>query len=212
MYRVKSCFRTIQGEGAHVGRVAVFVRMSGCNLWSGRQQDRVRSVCSFCDTDFVGQDGPQGGLFADAADLVDRIQSVWLKDLKQDSDRFVVFTGGEPLLQLDEDLIDHCHGAGFQVAVETNGTLPCPSSVDWICVSPKAGALLVQRSGHELKVVYPQPGLDLSYLATLAFDLFSLLPLDNEHRQANTAACIEYCLANPKWRLRVQTHKWLGID
>lgn len=219
MYRIKSCFRSLQGEGAQAGRVGVFVRMAGCNLWDGTAEGRSRAVCKFCDTDFVGIDGDGGGRFGHSGHLVEHICQVWCEGLSEggDVDRFVIFTGGEPLLQLDVELVRACHDAGFQVAVETNGTLACPAQVDWICVSPKAGASLVQKSGDELKVVYPQRGIDLKSLETLDFRVFSIMPCDplcpgdTAQHEHNTRACIAFCLANPKWRLRVQTHKWLGI-
>ncbi|MFW5741442.1 MAG: 7-carboxy-7-deazaguanine synthase [Myxococcota bacterium] len=210
-YRVKSCFRTLQGEGARAGRVIVLCRLTGCNLWSGRQEDRAEAACRFCDTDFVGTDGPGGGRF-DAPSLAEHLRATWEAGVSGDpAAPFVVFTGGEPLLQLDPQLVDACHRLGLEVGVETNGTLPCPSGVDWVCVSPKAGAALMQRYGDELKLVFPQPGLDPRTFESLDFGVFSLQPLDDDNREANTRQCIAYCLAHPRWRLSVQMHKWVGV-
>jgi 7-carboxy-7-deazaguanine synthase (Cx14CxxC type) len=207
-YAVKEIFRTLQGEGAQAGRVAVFCRFAGCNLWSGREQDRATAACRFCDTDFVGIDGENGGKFAAAADLAAAIAETWGGPRDR---RFVVFTGGEPLLQLDAALIDAVHGEGFEIAVETNGTLTPPPGVDWLCVSPKAGAAFVQTEGDELKLVYPQPGLAPGTLDGLRFGQFWLQPMDGPARAANTEAAVAFCLANPKWRLSLQTHKFIGI-
>lgn len=207
-YSVKEIFRTLQGEGRHSGRPAVFCRFAGCNLWSGREQDRAGAICSFCDTDFVGTSGPGGGRFQSARDLVAAIGDAWGEGRDQ---RFVVLTGGEPLLQLDPQLIDALHGRGFDIAVETNGTIQAPAGIDWLCVSPKAGAPLVQRQGDELKLVYPQPALDPDDLAGLDFDHFWLQPMDGPDRDSNTAAAVAYCLEHPKWRLSLQTHKLIGI-
>ncbi|MBI1405780.1 MAG: 7-carboxy-7-deazaguanine synthase [Caulobacter sp.] len=207
-YAVKEIFLTLQGEGGQAGRPAVFCRFSGCNLWSGREQDRAEAVCSFCDTDFVGMDGPGGGRFATPDLLVDAIEAAWVGGA---ADRLVVCTGGEPLLQLDPDLIDALHRRGFSIAVETNGTLAAPAGIDWICVSPKADAALAQTSGQELKLVWPQTGVDPARFAALDFERFYLQPLDGPDRQAATEACIAYCLSHPRWRLSVQTHKYLGI-
>ena len=207
-YAVKEIFLTLQGEGGQAGRPAVFCRFAGCNLWSGREQDRAAAVCNFCDTDFVGMDGPGGGRFADAQALARAVEAAWKGG---DADRLVVLTGGEPLLQLDEPLIAALHARGFSLALETNGTLPVPPSVDWICVSPKADAALAQTSGQELKLVYPQPGVDPARFEALAFERFLLQPMDGPQREANTRAAIAYCLAHPRWRLSVQTHKYLGI-
>ncbi|HEY3695908.1 7-carboxy-7-deazaguanine synthase [Phenylobacterium sp.] len=207
-YAVKEIFLTLQGEGGQAGRPAVFCRFAGCNLWSGREADRVGAVCTFCDTDFVGLDGPGGGRFADADALASAVEAAWEGGA---ADRLVVCTGGEPLLQLDGPLIEALHGRGFEIALETNGTLPVPPGVDWICVSPKADALVVQRSGHELKLVYPQAGHDPARFEDLAFERFLLQPMDGPDRAANTVAAIAYCLAHPRWRLSVQTHKYLGI-
>jgi 7-carboxy-7-deazaguanine synthase len=208
MYSVKELFLTLQGEGGQAGRAAVFCRFTGCNLWSGREQDRATAVCKFCDTDFVGMDGAGGGRFASAAGLADAIAACWGPTRER---RFVVFTGGEPLLQLDAAVLDAIHAAGFEAAIETNGTLPAPPELDWVCVSPKQGAELVQRRGDELKLIYPQPGLDPATLAELSFRHFWLQPMDGPDRLANTAAAVEYCLAHPRWRLSLQTHKLIGI-
>jgi len=208
-YQVKACFRTLQGEGAQVGRVMVLCRFTGCNLWSGREEDRSRAICQFCDTDFVGTDGPGGGRFDSASALASHVRDVWGDGSL--GKPYVVFTGGEPLLQLDEALVEACHEAGLEVGVETNGTMPCPAGVDWICVSPKAGAALVQRSGDELKLVHPQPQLSPESLKQLEFRVFSLQPLDGPNRDDHTKTCIAYCLAHPQWRLSLQIHKWIGI-
>jgi 7-carboxy-7-deazaguanine synthase (Cx14CxxC type) len=206
-YQIKEIFLTLQGEGGQAGRAAVFCRFAGCNLWSGREEDRARAVCTFCDTVFVGVDGPGGGKFSSAADLAQAIAAKW----RGEERRLVVFTGGEPLLQLDTPLIDAVHAAGFEIAVETNGTLAAPAGIDWICVSPKADAPLAQTRGQELKLVYPQAGVDPERFAGLAFERFFLQPMDGPDSSAATAAAIDYCLAHPRWRLSVQTHKFLGI-
>jgi len=208
-YQVKEIFYTLQGEGANAGRPAVFCRFAGCNLWSGREADRAEAVCRFCDTDFVGTDGPDGGRFTDAAALADAIQSRWTG--ATGGQRLVVFTGGEPLLQLDAPLIAAMHARGFEIAVETNGTIAAPAGIDWLCVSPKAGAPLKQTAGNELKVVVPQPGLVLDELATLAFERFYLQPMDGPAAADNTQWAIDACLRDPRWRLSVQTHKVIGI-
>ncbi len=207
-YTVKEIFYTLQGEGLRAGRPAVFCRFAGCNLWSGREEDRDRAVCRFCDTDFVGTDGTLGGKFAQAQDLARTIAALWPP---REIHRYVVLTGGEPLLQVDRPLIDALHAEGFEIAVETNGTVPAPEGIDWICVSPKAGAPWVQKQGHELKLVYPQPGLLPEHMGELSFDHYLLQPMDGPGRQANTRAAIAYCQAHPRWRLSVQTHKLLGI-
>jgi 7-carboxy-7-deazaguanine synthase len=207
-YAVKEIFLTLQGEGGQAGRPAVFCRFSGCNLWSGREQDRAGAVCAFCDTDFVGMDGPGGGRFADAEALAAAVEAAWTGGA---DNRLVVLTGGEPLLQLDAGLIAALHTRGFSLALETNGTLPVPDGVDWICVSPKAQAEVVQRRGQELKLVYPQDGVDPARFEGLAFERFLLQPMDGPRRAENTQAAIAYCLAHPRWRLSVQTHKYLGI-
>jgi len=207
-YAVKEIFLTLQGEGGQAGRPAVFCRFAGCNLWSGREEDRESAVCTFCDTDFVGMDGPGGGRFADAQALAAAIEAQWRGGA---DGRLVVLTGGEPLLQLDEALIGALHARGFALALETNGTLPVPPGVDWICVSPKADAPVVQTAGQELKLVYPQAGVDPARFEGWAFERFLLQPMDGPERAANTAAAIAYCLAHPRWRLSVQTHKYIGI-
>ncbi|HVY34541.1 MAG TPA: 7-carboxy-7-deazaguanine synthase [Caulobacteraceae bacterium] len=207
-YAVKEIFLTLQGEGGQAGRPAVFCRFAGCNLWSGRERDRDQAVCNFCDTDFVGTDGEGGGKFEVAQDLATAIAAAWGPGREG---RMVVLTGGEPLLQLDAPLIDALHGAGFLIAVETNGTLPAPDGIDWLCVSPKAAAPLAQTTGQELKLVYPQSGVDPARFLGLDFERFYLQPMDGPARQANTEAAIAYCLAHPRWRLSVQTHKYLGI-
>ncbi len=210
MYTVREIFYTLQGEGVHAGRPAVFCRFSGCNLWSGREEDRATAICRFCDTQFVGV-GPDGGRFASAADLVSAIAAVWPKESMGRQRPFVVCTGGEPLLQLDVDLIEGLHAAGFEVAVETNGTLLPPPGLDWICVSPKARAKTILRSGDELKLVYPQEGALPSEFADWEFRHFSLQPMDGPDLEANTSAAMEYCLSHPQWRLSLQLHKILGI-
>jgi 7-carboxy-7-deazaguanine synthase len=207
-YAVKEIFPTLQGEGGQAGRAAVFCRFSGCNLWSGREKDRATAVCTFCDTDFVGVDGPGGGRFATAEALVDAVEAAWTGGADQ---RLVVCTGGEPLLQLDAALIDALHARGFSIAIETNGTLKAPPGVDWICVSPKADAPVVQTAGQELKLVWPQAGVDPQRFAGLDFEHFFLQPMDGPDQAATTQACIDYCLSHPRWRLSVQTHKYLGI-
>jgi 7-carboxy-7-deazaguanine synthase (Cx14CxxC type) len=207
-YAVKEIFRTLQGEGAQAGRAAVFCRFAGCNLWSGREADRAKAQCGFCDTDFVGTDGTQGGSYASAGALADAIEAEWGADRAH---RFVVLTGGEPLLQVDTALLDALHARGFQVAVETNGTIDAPRGLDWICVSPKAGAELRIRSGNEIKLVYPQAGAPPEAFAGLAFDRFSLQPMDGPELAANTARAVDYCLHHPQWRLSLQTHKTLGL-
>ncbi|HEX6703899.1 MAG TPA: 7-carboxy-7-deazaguanine synthase [Albitalea sp.] len=208
-YQVKEIFYTLQGEGANTGRPAVFCRFAGCNLWTGREADRAGAVCRFCDTDFVGTDGAGGGRFAQAQALAAAIDAGWTGGAS--ARRLVVFTGGEPLLQLDAALIAAVHARGFEIGVETNGTLAAPAGIDWICVSPKAGAPLVQRSGHELKVVVPQDGLALDELAALPFERLYVQPMDGPALPANTQWAIAHCLRDPRWRLSVQTHKVLGI-
>ncbi|WP_396592794.1 7-carboxy-7-deazaguanine synthase [Brevundimonas sp. R86498] len=208
-YAVKEAFLTVQGEGGQAGRPAVFLRFAGCNLWSGREQDRATAVCSFCDTDFVGTDGDGGGKFADAQVLAEHIAVLWIG--RPGDPKLVVCTGGEPLLQLDPPLIAALHDHGFDIAVETNGTLPVPQGVDWICVSPKAAAPVVQTSGAELKLVYPQPLAMPDRFEDLDFDRFWLQPMDGPDQAANTAAALDYCLRHPKWRLSVQTHKYIGV-
>ena len=213
-YSVKEIFYTLQGEGQRAGRPAVFCRFAGCNLWSGREEDRAQAVCRFCDTDFVGTDGTLGGKFSDATALAAVVASLWPARQHQ---RYVVLTGGEPLLQVDTALTDALHARGFEIALETNGTLPVPAGIDWVCVSPKSGAPWVQRSGQELKLVYPQPGLlpdavlALHEAGELAFDHLLLQPMDGLAGRANTRAAIAYCQAHTRWRLSVQTHKFLEI-
>jgi 7-carboxy-7-deazaguanine synthase len=208
-YQVKEIFYTLQGEGANAGRPAVFCRFAGCNLWSGREADRASAVCQFCDTDFVGTDGTLGGKFESAAQLAQCIAAQWPSG--DTSHRFVVLTGGEPLLQVDAALVDALHAQQFHIAVETNGSLVAPPGIDWICVSPKAGAPWVQRSGHELKVVWPQTDLDLDVLEAADFHYRYLQPMDNLLRTANTERCVALCLQRPAWRLSLQTHKITGI-
>lgn len=207
-YSVKEIFLTLQGEGGQAGRAAVFCRFAGCNLWSGREQDRARAVCTFCDTDFVGVDGEGGGKFVTAEALAAAVDAAWTGP---DHDKLVVCTGGEPLLQLDAPLIAALHDRGFMIAVETNGTLAAPPGIDWVCVSPKADAPVVQTSGQELKLVYPQPGVDPARFEGLDFERFFLQPMDGPDREANTTAAVAYCLSHPRWRLSVQTHKYLGL-
>ena len=211
MYSVKETFATLQGEGAHTGRSAVFLRFAGCNLWTGRESSRSIAVCRFCDTDFVGTDGVGGGSFADARQLAEHVLQTWGPDTGENHRRFVVCTGGEPLLQLDVDLVDELHRRNFTVAVETNGTIAAPPNIDWVTVSPKAHASLVQTSGDELKLVYPQQGGNPSRYSGLRFDRFYLQPMDGPNLRANTRAAVEYCRQHPQWQLSLQTHKLLGI-
>ncbi len=207
-YAVKEIFLTLQGEGAQAGRRAVFCRFAGCNLWTGRERDRAKAICKFCDTDFVGTDGTLGGKYADAAALATVIAECWGQG---GGDRYVVLTGGEPMLQVDAPLIDALHAQGFTIAIETNGTFAVPRSIDWICVSPKAGSDLVQTSGDELKLVWPQPGSDVSSLAALDFTHRLIQPLDDPNAAANVQQCIDLVMADPRWRLSLQTHKSLGL-
>lgn len=208
VYAVKEAFKTVQGEGAQSGRAAVFCRFAGCNLWSGREPDRLSAICNFCDTHFVGTDGEGGGRFVSAAGLASHIEALWGEGHRR---RFVVFTGGEPLLQLDAELLDEVKKRGFETAVETNGTLQTPPSLDWVCVSPKAGSDLIQRTGNELKVVYPQQGLDLQALAKLQFEEFWVSPMDGPNWLQNVKDAMAYCFAHPQWRLNTQMHKAVGI-
>jgi len=208
-YAVKEIFYTLQGEGANTGMPAVFCRFAGCNLWSGREKDRADAVCRFCDTDFVGTDGPGGGRFATADELARAVESAWPE--ASQGHRFVVCTGGEPMLQLDADLVDALHARGFRIAIETNGTLPVPDGIDWICVSPKAGAALVVERGDELKLVFPQAGAEPEGFEHLAFTHFFLQPMDGPERARNTQLSVAYCRAHPGWRLSLQTHKLSGI-
>lgn len=208
-YKIKEIFYTLQGEGAQSGRPAVFCRFSGCNLWTGREKDRPKAICQFCDTDFWGTDGLNGGKYAATA-LAAKVASFW-PEHRARSRPYVVCTGGEPLLQLDEGLVDAFHAQGFEVAVETNGTIEPPAGIDWICMSPKAGTELVIISGHELKLVYPQPGAEPERYSHLQFEHFYLQPMDSPEREHNTQLTLAYCLENPQWKLSLQTHKMLGI-
>jgi 7-carboxy-7-deazaguanine synthase (Cx14CxxC type) len=233
-YAVKEIFYTLQGEGAQAGRAAVFCRFAGCNLWSGRERDRASAICQFCDTDFADTDGAGGGRFESAEALAAAVKETWLRGIGKEATagpsptppakrasgsaqddnglrKFVVCTGGEPLLQLDERLIDALHACDFEIAVETNGTIAAPAGLDWLCVSPKAGALLVQESGDELKLVYPQTGFNPADLGGLAFRHFFLQPMDGPDRGTNTELALRYCMQHPQWRLSLQTHKMLGI-
>ncbi len=207
-YSIKEIFYTLQGEGAQSGRPAVFCRFSGCNLWSGREEDRTTAICQFCDTDFRGTDGENGGKYATPQNLAEKIASLW--PVRQGKP-YVVCTGGEPLLQLDSPLIEALHQKGFEVAVETNGTIAAPAGIDWICVSPKAGTDLIQLSGNELKLVFPQPGAMPEMFAGLDFDVCYLQPMDGPLREQNTRLTLQYCLENPQWRISLQTHKILDI-
>jgi len=209
-YAVKEIFYTLQGEGAQAGRAAVFCRFAGCNLWSGRESDRASAICRFCDTDFIGVNGPGGGKFETAQDLAEAITATWPSGRTHGA-RFVVCTGGEPLLQLDRELIDALHVYEFEVAVETNGTVEAPAGIDWVCVSPKAGATLVQKSGDELKLVFPQANAQPPEFEGLAFRHFFLQPMDGPDRELNTELAVRYCMEHPMWRLSLQTHKLLGI-
>ena len=206
-YAVKECFLTLQGEGVQSGRRAVFLRFAGCNLWSGREQDRAAAQCNFCDTDFVGTDGEGGGKFADAEALADHVLQIW----GDAEDRLVVITGGEPMLQLDPALIDALHERGFRVAVESNGTLPATEGIDWLCISPKAGTDVVQRSGDELKLVWPQKGIDPAAVEDWAFDHFLIQPMDCDAREQSLDESIRLVMERPRWRLSLQTHKLIGL-
>lgn len=210
-YLVKELFYTLQGEGAQAGRPAVFCRFSGCNLWTGREVNRSIAVCQFCDTDFVGTDGPGGGHFKSAHELAAAVAKAWAGEDHPRSRPYVVCTGGEPLLQLDSPLVEALHSEGFEVAVETNGTKEPPAGLDWICMSPKAGAPVVLTKGDELKLVFPQPALPPSAVEHLEFDHFFLQPMDGSEQVENSTAAVEYCLEHPQWRLSLQTHKFLGI-
>lgn len=207
-YAIKEIFLTLQGEGVQAGRRAVFIRFAGCNLWSGREADRATATCRFCDTDFVGTDGAGGGRFADATALAAAAVVHWGEGV---ADRFVVLTGGEPMLQVDDALVDALHAAGFTVAIETNGTLAVNPGIDWVCVSPKAGSEVVQTSGNELKLVWPQPGSDVDAIESWRFDHFLVQPLDSADADANRAAAIALVLSRPRWRLSLQAHKLLGL-
>lgn len=210
-YSAKEIFYTLQGEGANAGRPAVFLRFAGCNLWTGREPDRAEAVCRFCDTDFVGTDGPGGGKFADAESLADAVAGTWPSGDDGRAQRLVVCTGGEPLLQMDEMAIAALQAREFEVAVETNGTIAAPASLDWICVSPKAEARLIQTSGNELKLVFPQVGAEPDRYREMEFQHFFLQPMDGPDRVVNTHRAVQYCLEHPQWRLSLQTHKMLGI-
>ena len=212
-YSVKEAYYTLQGEGAQTGRAAVFLRFAGCNLWNGLERGRAEAVCNFCDTDFVGTDGVNGGKFACATSLAAHILSLWQVEAGQAGEPYVICTGGEPLLQLDASLIDALHGAGFAIGVETNGTLIAPDGLDWVCVSPKANAPLVQTAGDELKLVYPQSEVEAQpeRFTGLDFSHFFLQPMDSENKVANTEAAIAYCKKHPQWRLSLQTHKLIGL-
>lgn len=207
-YSIKEIYYTLQGEGFHTGRPAVFVRFTGCNLWSGREEDQATAVCRFCDTDFLGTDGPGGGVF-EAATVIQKVSKLWPKTSR--SSPFAVCTGGEPLLQLDQGLVDAFHGAGFEIALETNGTISPPAGIGWTCVSPKAGAELVLKKGNELKLVFPQDGIDPQEYLHLDFEHFYLQPMDGPELAANTAASVDYCLRHPEWKLSLQIHKILNI-
>ena len=212
-YSVKEIYYTLQGEGAQTGRPAVFLRFAGCNLWSGREQHRAEAICRFCDTEFVGTDGPGGGKFETADDLATAVAAAWPQH-GEAAKPYVVCTGGEPLLQLDVAAIDALHALGFEVGVESNGTLVAPAGIDWLCISPKGCAPVLQRSGNELKLVFPQEEAEAQpeLFAGLEFDRFFLQPLDNAEREQNTRAALQYCLEHPRWQLSLQTHKILGID
>lgn len=210
-YAVKEIYYTIQGEGAQTGRPAIFCRFAGCNLWTGREEDRAQATCRFCDTDFVGTDGPGGGKFSSAAELAWAVRAKWPLQAEASRPAFVVCTGGEPLLQLDESLVQAFHNCDIEVAIETNGTRLPPAGVDWICVSPKIGAELVLRSGNELKLVYPQVGGEPEQFERLDFENFYLQPMDGPEQERNTELAMRYCLEHPQWRLSLQTHKFLNI-
>jgi 7-carboxy-7-deazaguanine synthase (Cx14CxxC type) len=210
-YTVKEIYYTLQGEGANVGRAAVFLRFAGCNLWSGLEEDRASALCNFCDTDFVGTDGPGGGKFTSARELAAAVANCWPASYSTLARPFVVCTGGEPLLQMDEELVRALHDAGFEVAIETNGTRQPPKGINWICVSPKSGSELVLTHGDELKLIFPQPGAEPEKYEQLAFHAFFLQPMDGPERERNTRLSLAYCLAHPQWRLSLQTHKFLHI-
>lgn len=210
MYSVKEIFFSLQGEGAQSGRASIFCRFSGCNLWSGREQDRSSAVCNFCDTDFIGTDGQNGGKFSTAEELCSHLKSFWPSHTGQAP--YIIFTGGEPALQLDQVLVDCCHQNGFEIAIETNGTKPLPNNIDWVCVSPKADAEIIITQGDELKLVYPQPLAKPEQFAELAFKHFYLQPMDSPNRDNYTQDAISYCMKHPRWKLSLQNHKILGID
>lgn len=208
-YKIKEIFYTLQGEGAQAGRPAVFCRFSGCNLWSGREEDRHKAICQFCDTDFWGTDGENGGRYASAKELTDKIASLWPD--QQMGQPYIVCTGGEPMLQLDQPLVDELHKANFEIAVETNGTIEAPKGIDWICVSPKANTDIILTKGQELKLVYPQVNALPPQYEDLDFEHFYLQPMDGNQTEENTQACVAYCMAHPQWKLSLQTHKLLNI-
>lgn len=210
-YSIKECFYTLQGEGAHSGRAAVFLRFAGCNLWSGLEKDRAKAICQFCDTDFIGTDGENGGKFQDASALALFVDKIWKEKTNNESRKYVVCTGGEPLLQLDDLLISALHNQGFEIAIESNGTIIAPKNIDWVCISPKIGSELKQLQGDELKLIYPQEGGNPSQFEQLDFSYFYLQPLDNQDYKQNLQKCVDYCSANPKWALSLQTHKIIGI-
>ena len=207
-YSIKEIYYTLQGEGIQAGRAALFCRFAGCNLWSGLEKDRLGAQCNFCDTDFLGTNGENGGKFGTASKLARHANKFWPDETTK---KFIVLTGGEPMLQVDSSLISELHSLNFEIAIETNGTIICPPKIDWICVSPKAGTKIAQKTGNELKVIYPQPGLNFSKLLTLSFEYFLIQPMDGPDIEANTAASVEFCKENPKWRLSLQTHKQLGL-
>ena len=207
-YSIKEIYYTLQGEGIQAGRPALFCRFAGCNLWSGLEKDRLGAQCNFCDTDFLGTNGENGGKFETASELARHANKFWPDETTK---KFIVLTGGEPMLQVDSSLISELHSLNFEIAIETNGTIICPPEIDWICVSPKAGTKIAQKTGNELKVIYPQPGLNFSKLLTLSFEYFLIQPMDGPNVKANTAASVEFCKENPSWRLSLQTHKQLGL-
>lgn len=211
VYSVKEIYPTLQGEGAHTGRRAVFCRFAGCNLWSGLEKDRSTAVCDFCDTDFVGTDGPNGGKFNTPQELANKLHAVWQEDIDGDGFGYIVFTGGEPLLQLDDPLIKACHELGMKIGAETNGTLKAPKNIDWLCVSPKSDAPLIQTYGNELKLVYPQDKAPPEKFASLSFEHYYLQPMDGPNAEENTERAAHYCLAHPQWKLSLQTHKLIGL-
>ena len=207
-YSIKEIYYTLQGEGIQAGRAALFCRFAGCNLWSGLEKDRLGAQCNFCDTDFLGTNGENGGKFETASKLARYANKFWPDETTK---KFIVLTGGEPMLQVDSSLISELHSLNFEIAIETNGTIICPPKIDWICVSPKAGTKIAQKTGNELKVIYPQPGLNFSKLLTLSFEYFLIQPMDGPNAKANTEASVEFCKENPDWRLSLQTHKQLGL-
>lgn len=210
-YSVKEIFFTLQGEGAHSGRASIFLRFSGCNLWTGREKDRPKAICQFCDTDFVGTDGENGGKYKSAKDLAEFVDTLWLKHTNNKDRKYIVCTGGEPLLQIDDELISALHKVGFTIAIESNGTIVVPNGIDWICISPKQGADLVQTSGSELKLVYPQKNQDPSIYENMDFEHFFIQPLDDEDYEENLIKAVVFCQTNPKWCLSLQTHKIINI-